>query len=288
MNKIDLHVHSNRSDGTLSPTELVQLAKQTGLSAFALTDHDNTNGLTEALSAAKQYDVEVIPGIEFSTRFMERDIHIVGLEPDWQNPGFQEQLHRYRAERNRRNQKLIHLMAVEGIDISYSKMTARFGEDTILTRAHFARYLTEHGYTSTLSEAFQLYLNEGGKYFVPREKITPFEVTKLIRDYHGIPILAHPFQYHFSEEELRTLLHQLCHCGLIGMEVFYSTHTAIQTEYLQNLAKEFHLVPSGGSDFHGSNKPDIALGCGKGNLAVPYQILEHLRQTREEKLHDIS
>lgn len=280
MNTIDLHVHSNCSDGTLSPTELVQLAKQTGLTAFALTDHDNTNGLAEALLAADHLSLEVIPGIEFSTRFMDRDIHIVGLEPDWQSQDFQEQLQLYRQGRNQRNQKVIQKMRSDGIDISYKKMHALYGKDTILTRAHFARYLTEHGHATTISDAFQLYLNEGGRYFVPREKITPFEVTKLIRAYHGIPILAHPFQYHFSDQELRELLRQLCQCGLIGIEVYYSTHTKEQTEYLQKLAREFDLLPSGGSDFHGLNKPDISLGIGKGTLSIPYELLNQLRQKK--------
>lgn len=280
MNTIDLHVHSNCSDGTLSPTELVQLAKQTGLTAFALTDHDNTNGLAEALLAADHLSLEVIPGIEFSTRFMDRDIHIVGLEPDWQNQDFQEQLQLYRQGRNQRNQKVIQKMRSDGIDISCEKMQALYGKDTILTRAHFARYLTEQGHAATISDAFQLYLNEGGRYFVPREKITPFEVTKLIRAYHGIPILAHPFQYHFSDQELRELLRQLCQCGLIGIEVYYSTHTNEQTEYLQKLAQEFDLLPSGGSDFHGLNKPDISLGIGKGTLSIPYELLNQLRQKK--------
>lgn len=280
MNTIDLHVHSNCSDGTLSPTELVQLAKQTGLTAFALTDHDNTNGLTEALLVADQLSLEVIPGIEFSTRFMDRDIHIVGLEPNWQSQGFQEQLQLYRQGRNQRNQKVIQKMRSDGIDISCEKMHTLYGKETILTRAHFARYLTEHGHAATISDAFQLYLNEGGRYFVPREKITPFEVTKLIRAYHGIPILAHPFQYHFSDQELRELLRQLCQCGLIGIEVYYSTHTKEQTEYLQKLAQEFDLLPSGGSDFHGLNKPDISLGIGKGNLSIPYELLNQLRQKK--------
>lgn len=288
MNTIDLHVHSNYSDGTLSPAELVQLAKQIGLSAFALTDHDNTNGLEEALQIAKQFSIEVIPGIEFSTRFMERDIHIVGLDPDWTHTAFQNQLLCYRAERDRRNQNIIAKMAADGIAISSEKLQNIYGKDTILTRAHFARYLMEQGYTASMAEAFQLYLNEGGKYFVPREKITPFEVTQLIRDYQGIPILAHPFQYHFSDQELRALLSELRQCGLIGMEVYYSTHTADQTEYLLSLAREFDLLPSGGSDFHGTNKPDISLGSGKGNLSIPYEILEHLRQKRKENQHELS
>ena len=289
MKKIDLHVHSNRSDGTLSPTELVHLAHQKGLSAFALTDHDNTDGLEEALRAAEPLTMEVIPGIEFSTRYMGRDIHIVGLEFDWKHPDLQNQIQFYRAERDRRNQKMIDLMTADGIDISLEQMIAAFGKDTILTRAHFARYLADHGYVAEMWDAFQTHVGDHCKYYVPREKITPCEVTELIRTYNGIPVLAHPFQYHFSDEELRELLRQLCQSGLIGMEVYYSTHTEKQTEYLLNLAHEFDLVPGGGSDFHGANKPTISLGSGMNNLSISYEILEQLREKKtKENSYEIS
>lgn len=288
MKRIDLHVHSDQSDGTLTPSELVQLAVQTGLTAFALTDHDTTIGLPEALAAAEHMDIEIIPGIEFSTRYLERDIHIVGLEPNWKHPEFQARLDYYRAERNRRNQKMIDKMAADGIDISYEQMKNTFGE-SLWTRAHFARYLAEHGYVEKMWDAFNTHVGEGCKYFVPREKITPSEVTSLLRSYGGIPILAHPMQYHFSDDQLRTLLKQLCDAGLIGMEVYYSTHSESDTEYLLNLAHEFGLMPSGGSDFHGKNKPSISLGSGLGNLNISYEILTELRKMKTKgDNHEIS
>lgn len=284
MKQIDLHVHSNQSDGTLTPAELVQLADSIGLSAFALTDHDNTNGISEAIHAAAAASVEVIPGIEFSTRYLERDIHIVGLEPDWKNPVFQKRLNYYQEERRRRNQEMIDKMAADGIQISFDRMKEAFGE-TIWTRAHFARFLTDNGYVPSMPAAFQTHIGENCKYFIPRPKTIPQEVTELLQLFHGIPILAHPFQYRLQEKDLRQLLASLREAGLIGIEVYYSTYTAEQTDYLLRLASEFDLLPSGGSDFHGTNKPTIALGTGQDNLAIPYKILEQLRCRKLEQYH---
>lgn len=284
MKRIDLHVHSNKSDGTLSPARLVHHAAKCGLSAFALTDHDNTDGLPEALAAASEYQIEVIPGIEFSTEYRRKDIHIVALEPDWQNPAFQEKLEFYRAERLRRNQKMIDKMAADGIDISYEKMVESFSE-TVWTRAHFARYLADHGYVPEMWDAFRTHIGDDCPYFVPREKVSPIEITELIRHFHGIPVLAHPFQYRFSEDELKMLLVRLRSAGLMGIEVYYSTHTDDQTRYLEKLADQFDLLPSGGSDFHGDNKPTIALGRGKNNLNISYDILEALRRRRSSLEH---
>lgn len=281
MKRIDLHVHSNCSDGTLAPAELVRHAVSCGLSAFALTDHDNTDGLPEAFEAAAAAAIELIPGIEFSTEYLGKDIHIVGLDFDWQHPDFQEKVNYYREERWRRNQKMIRLMADDGIDISREQMMEAFGE-TVWTRAHFARYLADHGYVEEMWSAFQTHLGEGCKYYVPRQKVSPDEVVQLICRFGGIPVLAHPFQYNFSEEELRTLLQKLKKSGLMGMEVYYSTHTPKQTAYLRELSKALELAPSGGSDFHGTNKPTIALGSGKNNLCIPYSILEGLRQKQQE------
>lgn len=281
MKLIDLHVHSNSSDGTLSPRDLVQHAVSCGLSAFALTDHDNTGGLAEAAQAAKACGIELVPGIEFSTEYHGTDIHIVGLDFRWEDPAFQKHVRYYQDERLRRNQKMIDKMAADGIDISYQKMAEAFGEK-VWTRAHFAGYLVEHHYVKEIRDAFSTYIGDDCKYFVPRQKVTPDEVVELIRTFGGIPVLAHPFQYRFSDCELRTLLVNLKKKGLLGMEVYYSTHSAEQEAYLLSLSKELGLTPSGGSDFHGENKPDIALGSGRGNLRIPYSILTGLRNALQE------
>lgn len=281
MKLIDLHVHSTCSDGTLTPKELVRHAAKCGLSALALTDHDNTDGISEAMEAAASEGIELIPGIEFSTEYQGIDIHIVGLDIDWTSETFCEKVKYYSSERLRRNKKMISLMAADGIDITYDKMCAAFGEG-IWTRAHLGRYLMEHGYVEQISDAFAGYIGEGCKYYVPREKVHPADVTRLIRQAGGIPVLAHPFQYRFSDEQLRALLQTLIPAGLLGMEVHYSTHSADQTEYLKQLTQELSLAPGGGSDFHGSNKPTIALGTGKDNLQIPYSVLEGLRKKQQE------
>lgn len=282
MKLIDLHVHSNCSDGTLTPTELVDHAAALGLAAFALTDHDNTDGLLEAFAAAERAGVELVPGIEFSTEYLGTDIHIVGIDFDWKAPAFQKRIDYYRSERVRRNQKMIDMMAADGFDISYEQMVQSFGE-SVWTRAHFAKFLLAKGYIKDISEAFTTYIGDNCKYFIPREKVSPFEVVELIREFGGIPILAHPFQYKFSDEVLRDLIEKLIRSGLMGIEVYYSTHTQEQCDYLQSIADEYHLMPSGGSDFHGSNKPDIELGSGKNNLHIPYSILEGLRKRQQEE-----
>lgn len=282
MKLIDLHVHSTASDGTMTPSEVTAYAAQKGLAAFALTDHDTVAGLEEAFRTAASLSIEVISGIEFSTVYHEQDIHIVGLDMDYTNPRFQEKLLFLQQERKRRNQKMIDRMAADGIDISNEKMMEEFG-DTLWTRAHFARYLANHGYVKHMWDAFQTHIGDHCKYYVPRERVSPFQMVEFIREMDGIPILAHPFQYHLGEEGLTELIKLLKPCGLIGIEAIYSTHTGTQENEIRKLARHFGLCISGGSDFHGANKPAIDLGKGKGNLKIPYEILEQLRAARQQQ-----
>lgn len=288
MKLIDLHSHSTCSDGTLTPRQLVAHAGKCGLAALALTDHDTTDGLAEAEKTAEKAGIELVPGIEFSTEYQSKSVHIVGLDINWRNPVFQERVRFYRRERLHRNQKIIDLMAADGIDISYEKMCHTFG-DMVWTRANFGRYLVSLGYVRSVNEAFEKYLGSHCKYYVPREKVSPTEVIRLIRLAGGIPILAHPFQYRLEDEQLRKMLRDLKSAGLIGMELYYSTHSPQYIEYLLPLLAEFDLAPSGGSDFHGANKPAISLGTGMDNLHIPYTLLENLRKkAQEEHINEIS
>lgn len=282
METIDLHVHSNCSDGTLSPSGLVSYALEKGLGAFALTDHDTVAGLPEAFTAADGTAVEVIAGIEFSTEYHGKDIHIVGLDIDYQSTYFCEQLTRFQNSRDIRNEKMIRKMQEGGIDISHEQMEAAFG-DAVWTRAHFARYLMEHGYVTEMPEAFARYIGDTCPYFVPREKVTPVQAVHLISSTGGIPILAHPMLYRLPENEMDTLLSSLKKAGLIGIEAIYSTHSALDENLVRQMAKQHGLLISGGSDFHGSNKPYIDLGVGRGNLCIPYHILTNLRKRRSQQ-----
>ena len=220
MNIIDLHVHSTKSDGSLTPTELVQYAIEKGLSAFALTDHDTTEGIDEAFAEAKKHNnaiangekkglpLEVIPGIEFSTEYMGKDIHILGLYIDYNSPAFKEKIQEFVDSRILRNQKMCASLASDGIDITYEKLLKE-NPDAVITRSHYAKYLLNHGYTASMKEAFERYIGDHCKHFIPREKITPMQAVSLINDVGGLAFLAHPTLYHMSDRVLEGLIKEL-------------------------------------------------------------------------------
>lgn len=277
----DLHVHSNKSDGSLSPTQLVELAASKGLSAFALTDHDTTAGLKEAIEAGEKLGIEVIPGIEFSTEYKGKDIHILGLFIDEDSPAFRRHIQDFVEARIHRNEKMCELLSADGIDISYEKLTHEY-PGSVITRGHYARYLLEHGYVKSMPEAFDRYVGDHCKYFVPREKVTPAQAVKLILQAGGVPILAHPTLYHMGKDALDTLVSTLKDAGLVGLEAIYSTYTPSETRAMKALAQKYDLLISGGSDFHGKNKPKLELATGYGRLFIPYDILTGLRTKKQE------
>ncbi len=282
MKIVDLHVHSCRSDGTFTPSELVELALQKGLSAFALTDHDTTAGLEEAIGYANGRDIEVIAGIEFSTEYKGRDIHILGLSIDWKLPAFAQHIQAFVDSRIERNRKMCGNLSGAGIDISYEKLLDAF-PGAVITRAHYARYLLEHGYVKSLPEAFERYVGDHCPYFVPRQKVTPAQAVELILQAKGLPILAHPTLYHMGKEALQTLVSQLKEAGLVGIEAVYSTYSAGEEREMRQLASRNGLLISGGSDFHGTNKPGLELATGyNGKLVIPYDIWERLKDRKKE------
>lgn len=276
---IDLHVHSNCSDGTFTPTELVDYALKKKLAAIALTDHDTIDGLPEIFAAAEGSGLEVIGGIEFSTEFHGKDVHIVGLDFDYRMPEFCRQLTRFQNSRDIRNEKMISRLREEGIDITWEAMMQEY-PDAVWTRAHFGKFLLEHGYVSDIKEAFSRYLADDACCFIPREKVTPVQAVELIRLANGIPVLAHPMLYHLDDASMDELIESLKAVGLTGIEGFYSTYSRADEEHVRRLADRHQLLLSGGSDFHGSTKPDIDLGTGKGNLKIPYELLTKLRESK--------
>ena len=288
MKAVDLHVHSNRSDGTFSPTQLVDYAMEKGLAAFALTDHDCVDGLEEALSYAEQLRrtlppekaacvPEVIPGIEFSTEYQGGDVHIVGLYIDYHNERFQKYLQDFVASRVNRNRKMCALLQEAGIDISYEALLAEF-PNAVITRAHYAKFLLKHNYTKSMKEAFERYIGDHCPCYVPREKVSPEQAVDLILQAGGIPILAHPILYHMSDERLETLVSKLKNAGLMGIEAIYSTYNTAEERQIRRLAETYQLAVSGGSDFHGENKPGLDLAVGYGKLYVPCSVLEELKE----------
>ena len=284
MSPIDLHTHSNKSDGTYTPEELVRYAQEKGLSAIALTDHDTVDGIAEAIGASEKMKAEgiapvpeVIPGVELSTDHNGKDIHIVGLFPDWENAEFSDRLHAFADARIYRNLRMCKLLMDAGYEITYEDLEAAF-PDTVITRAHFAQYLLRRGVISSIEEAFSKLIGDDCPYFVSREKISPHFAVEFLLQFGGVPILAHPLQYKMTDADLQALVSSLSELGLTGIEVYYPGYKPSDTAGLCRLADQYGLFYSGGSDFHGANKKNLDLGTGYGHLYVPDSILAPLRE----------
>lgn len=275
MKQIDLHVHSLASDGAMTPTEVVEYAIEKGLAAFALTDHDTVVGIEEALKAAEGKNIHVIPGVEISCEYNGRDIHMLGLNIDYKSKEFIEKLEAAHASRYLRNEKMVKKLANAGFDISMEQINEEF-PDAIITRSHISKHLMMKGYVSSITEGFKTLLDPGTPYYVPRERISPKEAIKWIHQAGGKAILAHPLLYHLSDEELWRLVCKLEYHGLDGLEAIYSCNVGNDRANMIKLAEEFDLHLSGGSDFHGINKPDIDLMTGKGDLYIPAMLLDDL------------
>lgn len=280
MNIVDLHSHSNKSDGSLTPAELVEYAALKGLSALALTDHDTVDGIDEAMEAAKDKNLELIPGIEFSTEYEGRDIHIVGLYIDYKSEYFKRRLVNFVNGRIIRNKEMCRRLSEHGMPVTYEELVEAF-PGCVITRGHFARYLLDHGYTKSLKEAFDRYIGDRGPCFVPRKKITPMRAVEIILRAGGFPVLAHPVLYGMSKARLEHLVAQLKEMGLQGIEAVYSTHTASDEREMRVLAKKYDLCISGGSDFHGKAKPGLELATGYGKLFIPEEILDRIKERHQ-------
>ena len=230
---------------------------------------------------APAYQVpEIIPGIELSTEYQGKDIHMVGLFIDYRQPEFAHYLEDFIHSRENRNEKMCALLREHGVDITYEALLAEF-PGAVITRAHFARYLLSHGYIQSLKEAFDRYVGDHCPCFVPREKVTPAQAVELILGAGGVPVLAHPILYHMSDERLDNLVAELKSIGLVGIEAIYSTYNTAEERQIRGLASKYDLKISGGSDFHGANKPKIDLGTGWGKLYVPDEILDGLRPKKK-------
>ena len=254
---VDLHVHSTESDGTFTPTELVTEAKRTGLSAFALTDHDTCSGVSKAMPCATSAGIELIPGIELSTDYHGKEVHIVGLYIDIENEQLLKKTTEYRKCRSERNALMVEALQKEGLSITMEELVAE-NPDCVITRANIARFLYEHGQIKSVREAFDRYIGDHCKCYVGRLKVASTDAVRLIKEAGGTAILAHPLLYGLSNTNLQKMIDELKPVGLDGLEAIYSTYTTGEEQQMKRLARENGLLISGGSDFHGSNKPDIA------------------------------
>ena len=280
MNRIDLHVHSVYSDGTMTPAELTDLAVEKELSAMALTDHDSISGLPEARERAAWWrdrgkPIRIIPGVELSVAYGTGDIHMLGLGIRPEDRGLEDLLELMNERREERNREMAERFCRAGIEITYEELTEE-EPDAVLTRAHFAALLVKKGYVRNNNEAFEKYLDSSSAFYVPRVYVEPEEGIRVIREAGGIPILAHPLIYKMTRGELEELICRLREAGLEGIEAIYSSYTNQEEDYAKSLAHRYGLLISGGSDYHGANKPALELGSGRGNLFVPETILGQL------------
>ena len=276
MNKyIDLHTHSTCSDGTLTPAEVVLEAKKAGLAAIALTDHDTVDGLTEAIEAGKKYGIEVITGIEFSVT-SDTEMHLLGLNFNLDCPDIKNILSEMIIQRDLRNYKVIELLEKCGIYITIDNILAE-STSPVTGRSQIAKAMLRKGYVSTIKEAFDKYLSFGKPAFVERKSLTPEKAISLIKLSGGKSFLAHLNQTEKTDEELYEILTHLKECGLDGIEGYYTEYTDDMNIRYRKMAEDIGLHLSGGSDFHGENKDGYAIGIGKGNLRIPYELLENIR-----------
>ena len=276
---IDLHTHTTESDGSFTPEELITEAKKVGLSAIAITDHDTITGIRKAQYSATHHDIELIPGIELSTDYNGKEVHIVGLYIDIENEYFLSKLAEFKNCRDNRNELIIKNLQKEGFDITMEALKTD-NPDCVITRANIARFLYEHGMIPSIQTAFEKYIGDHCKCFVNRFKITPMDAVKLIKEIGGTAILAHPLLYHMSDSTLQTLVNELKEAGLDGIEAIYCTYTPAEERRMKQFALENGLFISGGSDFHGTTKPNLHLGIGYGKLYIPYEVLETIKNNR--------
>ncbi len=276
---VDLHTHSTASDGGLTPTALVQAAKAADLQALALTDHDTLSGLAEAAAAAQEVGLEFIPGCELSVTHGATRFHLLGLWTPTDADAIQTQLDELIAHRHNRNRIIVEKLQALGMDITYEEILAEAGEGAV-GRPHFAAVMHRKGCVNSLQQAFDVYLGDGGKAYEPKKVLTAEAALALLGNHGATTILAHPYQLGLGKDELAGLVVGLKDLGLHGLEAYYSEHSPSQTRAYLELAKRLDLVVSGGSDFHGPIKPKLSLGKGKGDLRVPYEVVETMKIRR--------
>ena len=273
---IDLHTHSTFSDGTKTPEEIILIAKEKGLKAIALSDHDTVAGLKSAKYFGNIHNIEVIDALEFSADFNGKEIHLLGYFINTENEELLNAIKQLEITRNIRNNELIEKLQSLNINITIEYLKT-LAVSSIITKAHFAKALVNKGYAKSIKEAFALYLAENKPAFVGKKLINYKNAINLISNAGGICVLAHPYIYGYSEKELENNIKKLKDDGLKGIECYYSSHTKKQVNNLLNICKKYDLKISAGSDFHGDNRPEVSLGEIFLGEKIDYKILEDLK-----------
>lgn len=274
--RVDLHTHSTASDGTLTPSALMRAAREAGLSAIALTDHDTFEGIPEAREEAKRQGVELIPGCELSLDYSGLPTHLLALFVDERPGRVVAELTRVREARARRNDIMLEKLKSVGVHLRREDVERH--ATGVVGRPHMAQAMLEAGVVRSFDEAFNRFLGSGGLAYVPKVKLTPAEAIGAIHADGGLAVLAHPYLISQQARHIEAVLTDLKGLGLDGVEVYYTEHSDKYTELLAGLAQRLGLLMSGGSDFHGGVKPGVALGRGRGGLFVRGELLDEMKR----------
>jgi predicted metal-dependent phosphoesterase TrpH len=266
----DLHLHTHYSDGLLSPEEVVRMGSDAGLTALAICDHDTVDGLNEAALAGEKFNVEVVPGVELSTQFKGRDLHILGYYFDQDNPELISYLERFREERYKRASKMVGNLNQQGVKIGMDDVEEK-SKGKSIGRPHIAEVLMEKGYVETFQEAFHRFIGYGARSYVEKYKLKPDQAIALIDGARGISVLAHPGPIITDE-----MIIQLIKSGLDGIEVIHPNLDQKRTRYLMEMAQHYDLLITGGSDCHGGRSGDICIG----KYNVPIRLLEGMKEKK--------
>jgi len=284
MGYVDLHIHTTASDGVMSPSEIVRHGKTKGLQAIAITDHDTIEGLEEGLSEGERIGFEVIPGIEISAVHSPGSMHLLGYFLDNHHPHINERLGYLQKARAERNPKIVEKLNQLGIELTYEEVLKASGGGQV-GRPHFARVLLEKKYVRSFQEAFNRFLKKGAPAYVEKIRFTAKEALHFINDAKGVAVLAHPKTLNLDGySELENLLRQLIDEGLQGIETYYPEHSALEVAQYKTLAERYGLLMTGGTDYHGIEKNGFDIGVGRGEMKLPYSMVESLKAARNRVL----
>jgi predicted metal-dependent phosphoesterase TrpH len=285
---VELHCHSTASDGTLTPTQVAELAKRSGMTALALTDHDTVAGIGEAASAAGALGIDFLPGIEISAEYPHPGtMHILGYGVDPENPKLKSLTEDLLAGRDNRNPRIVAKLNEMGVAVTMKEWEDE-ARGAVLGRPHLAAILHRKGYVSSIKQAFDKYIGQGAPAYFDKERLTPRQAIERIRASGGLPVLAHPIQLRTENDaQLERVAKDLLDLGLIGLEVIHSDHDAALVEKYTQLADRLGLLKTGGSDFHGTNKKDIELGLARGRR-TPREFYDRLVERHRELLSAVT
>jgi len=278
---IDLHVHTTASDGTLSPSECVDMAAHNAIAAIGITDHDTVDGNAEALARGAEVGVEVVPAVEIAAAHEHWTLHILGYYPEPGDTGLADLLACLRSGRDERNPQILARLAELDRPISDEDLAAE-SDTGVLGRSHIAAAMVRRGYVRNHQDAFDRYLGRGAAAYVERGKPTAADGIAALLAAKAVPVLAHPGMLGiYDAKSLDAVVAPLVEMGLGGIEAYYHAHTPSQTAMCQRVADKHGILITGGSDFHGAGKPDIKMGTGRGRMHVPYRLLTRLKQARQ-------